>query len=60
MKKLSKLEVSLGGGGNYILLYFLIIKFKPQNVVETGVAAGWSSLFILRALKKNGKVTFFK
>ncbi len=59
MKKLSKLEVSLGGGGNYILLYFLIIKFKPQNVVETGVAAGWSSLFILRALKKNGKGHLF-
>ena len=59
MKKLSKLEVSLGGGGNYILLYFLIIKFKPQNVVETGVAAGWSSLFILRALKMV-KVTFFQ
>ena len=58
MKKLSKLEVSLGGGGNYILLYFLIIKFKPQNVVETGVAAGWSSLFILRALK-NGKGHLF-
>jgi len=59
MKKLSKLEVSLGGGGNYILLYFLIIKFKPKNVVETGVAAGWSSLFILRALEKNGKGHLF-
>lgn len=55
LNKLSKLKVSLGGGGNYILLYFLILKFKPLNIVETGVAAGWSSLFILRALKKNGK-----
>ena len=55
INKLSKLKVSLGGGGNYILLYFLILKFKPLNIVETGVAAGWTSLFILRALQKNGK-----
>ena len=46
---------TFGGAGNYILLYFLIRKFKLVNIVETGVAAGWSSLFILRALKKNGK-----
>ena len=59
LNKLSKLKASLGGGGNYILLYFLILKFKPLNIVETGVAAGWSSLFILRALKKNGKGFLF-
>ena len=53
-KKLSELKISLGGGGNYLLLYFLTRKLKPLNVVETGVAAGWSSLAILRALKKNG------
>ncbi len=54
-EKLSKINVRLGGGGNYILLYFLIIKFKPVNIVETGVAAGWTSLVILRAIKKNGQ-----
>lgn len=54
-EKLSKLDVSLGGGGNYVLLYFLIQKFNLKNVVETGVAAGWSSLAILRAFKKNKK-----
>jgi len=53
--KLSKLDVTLGGGGNYILLYFLIRKFNLINIVETGVAAGWSSLAILKAFKKNGK-----
>ena len=53
-RKLSKLDVKLGGGGNYILLYFLVRKFRPKTVVETGVAAGWSSLSILRALRKNG------
>lgn len=53
--KISKLNLSFGGGGNYILLYFLIRKFNLINIVETGVAAGWTSLAILRALKKNGK-----
>ena len=48
------MNISLGGRGNFILLYFLIRKFKLHNIVETGVAAGWSSLAILRALKKNG------
>jgi predicted O-methyltransferase YrrM len=54
-EKLSKLDVSLGGGGNYALLFFLIQKFNLINVVETGVAAGWTSLAILRAFKKNKK-----
>jgi predicted O-methyltransferase YrrM len=54
-EKLSKLSIKLGGGGNYILLYFLIRKLIPNIVVETGVAAGWSSLVILRAFRKNGK-----
>ena len=57
--KLSKLSVPFGGGGNYILLYFLIRKYKLINIVETGVAAGWTSLAILRALKKNGKGSLF-
>lgn len=51
--KLKNLGVNLGGGGNYILLYFLIRKFRPCVVVETGVAAGWTSLAILEALNKN-------
>lgn len=51
--KLSSLKVSLGGGGNYLLLYFLVRKLKPKLVFETGVAAGWTTTAILRALKKN-------
>ncbi len=51
--KLLKLKVPLGGGGNYTLLYFLVRKLMPNIVVETGVAAGWSSLAILRGLNKN-------
>ncbi|MBI2018537.1 class I SAM-dependent methyltransferase [Candidatus Daviesbacteria bacterium] len=36
------------------ILYFLVRKLKPKNVVETGVAAGESTGYILRALKDNG------
>jgi predicted O-methyltransferase YrrM len=53
--KISKLPLNLGGGGNYKLLYFLIRKMKPLNIVETGVAAGWTSLGILRAFQKNSQ-----
>jgi predicted O-methyltransferase YrrM len=52
-KILSTIPFSLGGGGNFPLIYFLVRKFKPRVVVETGVAAGWSSLAILRAFHKN-------
>ena len=38
---------------NYFLLYFLVRKFCPKIIVETGVAAGWTTLSILRALDKN-------
>jgi len=51
--RLSNLKFTLGGGGNYFLLYFLVRKFCPKITIETGVAAGWSSLSILRALHKN-------
>lgn len=42
-------------GGNYALelIYFITRMLKPQNVLETGVAAGYSSYTILKALKKN-------
>jgi len=53
--KLSGLPVNLGGGGHYPLLYFLIRLKSPQVVVETGVAAGYSSQTILAALAANRK-----
>ena len=52
-KILEKFSHSLGGAGNFFLLYFFVRKFKPAIVIETGVAAGWSSVAILRAFKKN-------
>ena len=36
------------------ILYFLVSKLKPKVVVETGVAAGESTGYILQALKDNG------
>lgn len=45
---------SLGGGGAHTLLSFLVRRQRPQVVVETGVAAGWSSRAILEALQANG------
>lgn len=50
---LQNLNKNFGGGGNYLLLYFLVRKFKPSCVFETGVAYGWSSLAILQSLEKN-------
>ena len=48
-KILSNINENLSGGAAYELLYFLTKKIKPQIIVETGVAAGWSSLAFLRA-----------
>lgn len=52
--KLDALGLDLGGGGNYPLLYFMTRFMKPGTVLETGVAAGWSSQAVLRALHRNG------
>ena len=49
----------MGGGGNIDLLYELVLQYSDPalderstgRVVETGIAAGWSSLAILLALK---------
>jgi predicted O-methyltransferase YrrM len=45
---------SMGGPAEVDLLYTLVRAFRPALVVETGVAAGWSSLAILAALRDNG------
>jgi predicted O-methyltransferase YrrM len=47
----------LGGGGFYPLLYFITRLVKPQVIVETGVAAGFSSRAFLTALNRNGSGT---
>ena len=58
-KRLSKLQVRLGGSANQYLLYFYIRKTKPSVIFETGVAAGHSSRAILYAIKKNKKGSLF-
>lgn len=56
---LASLPVKLGGGGFCTLLYYLIRQSRPAVVVETGVAAGFSSQSILTALNKNGTGTLY-
>ena len=55
MKTLKSISHSLGGGGACPLIYFHCRTIKPEIVVETGVAAGWSSFAILESLKINGQ-----
>jgi predicted O-methyltransferase YrrM len=49
----------LGGGGAYPVLYFLARLMRPTSVVETGVAAGFSSQAILSALEENEHGTLY-
>jgi predicted O-methyltransferase YrrM len=53
VKELLNLGIDLGGGGSIELLYFLTRKVMPKVILETGVAAGWSSYALLSAAKKN-------
>ena len=50
---LKQIDKELGGGGAYPILYFLTRKLRPEFIVETGVAAGWSSFTFLRAIHEN-------
>ena len=54
----TKSKVKMGGPGNVHLLYDAVKTLKAQKVIETGVAYGWSSLAILKALTEigNGKL----
>lgn len=51
---LADAPAALGGGGVYPYLYFLTRWLRPRCIVETGVAAGYSSCAFLSALQKNG------
>jgi hypothetical protein len=48
-------KYQVGEDGVRYLLYLLVRKYKPDIVVETGVAQGASSAFILLAMKENKK-----
>ena len=45
----------LAGGGFVQLCYVLCRLLKPTIAIETGVAYGWTTVFVLSALRKNGK-----
>lgn len=47
--------VTMGGPGDLDLLYAAVTLARPERVVETGVAYGWSSWAILRGLQAAGR-----
>lgn len=57
--RLDAMAVPLGGGGQFQLVRFLVRYLRPRVVVETGVAAGWTSQAILDALERNGEGTLW-
>lgn len=50
---LAEVPVSFGTGGAFAFLYWLVRLTKPEIVVETGVAAGWTSTAVLAAMARN-------
>jgi len=56
---LSAAGVGLGGGSFYPMLYFLACHRKPGVILETRVAAGYSSQVLLKALDLNGEGALF-
>lgn len=52
---LNQLNVQLGGGGVYPLIYFITRLLQPECIVETGVAAGFSTYAFLAAIEQNHK-----
>lgn len=56
---LQHMPYDLGGGGAYPLLHFLTRYMRPERVLETGVAAGFSSYAFLDALHGNGCGTLY-
>lgn len=55
LKTQEGIPVKMGGPGDLDLLYNAIIYLKPTNILETGVAYGWSSMAILSAISHNKK-----
>ena len=56
---LDSIEYELGGGGAYPFLHFITRYIEPDTIVETGVAAGFSSSAFLSAIKANGRGKLF-
>jgi len=54
-KQSSKSPIQMGGPGDIKLLYGITKITKANRVIETGVAYGWSSLAILKAISENNE-----
>lgn len=52
--RVRKSGVTMGGPGDLELLYQAIVRSGARQVIETGVAYGWSSLAALAALHQTG------
>ena len=51
------LKYRMGGKAHLNLLYNLVLYLKPKNILETGVAFGWSTLVFLLSKKHFSKLT---
>ena len=49
-----KYAIGASAGLKEVALYLLVRKYKPKVILETGVANGISTYFILKALHLNG------
>ena len=58
-RRLDDQAIPLAGAGHFRLVHFLVRYLKPRVVLETGVAAGYTSQAILSALQKNGFGTLY-
>lgn len=53
LEKVEKTPVKMGGSGATTFIYHLIKSSNAKNIIETGVAYGWSSLSILLAIQND-------
>lgn len=58
-RRLDQSAVPLAGAGHFQLVHFLVRHLKPEVVLETGVAAGYTSQAILSAMDRNGVGTLY-
>ncbi len=58
-KIIKNINYDLGGGGAIDVIYFLTRYSKPEIILETGVAAGFSSYAFLKSIYKNNYGTLY-
>jgi predicted O-methyltransferase YrrM len=58
-RRLDERAVPIAGAGHFALVHFLVRYLRPEVVLETGVAAGYTSQAILSAFEQNGAGTLY-